>query len=135
MYRVGSFSRNLRSELKKSRKIYFYDNGIRNALIANFNQLEQRQDVGALWENFVFSERMKYLNYHQKWVNTWYWRTKEQKEIDCIEESDGELTAYEFKWHSEARFKKPKLFLESYPESKFKIIHKENIEDFLLPEL
>jgi len=133
VYRVGSFSRNLRSELKKSRKIYFYDNGIRNALIANFNQLEQRQDVGALWENFVFSERMKYLKYQQKWMNTWYWRTKEQKEIDCIEESDGQLTAYEFKWNPNAKYKTPKLFLETYPQSEFKIIHRDNIEDFLAP--
>lgn len=134
VYRIGSFSRNLRSELKKSRKIYFYDNGIRNALIANFNQLELRQDVGALWENFVFSERMKYLQYQQKWTNTWYWRTKEQKEIDCIEERDGKLTAYEFKWNPEAKYKKPKLFLETYPQSEFKIIHKNNVEDFLIDE-
>lgn len=132
VYRIGSFSRNLRSELKKSRKIYFYDNGIRNALIANFNQLELRQDVGALWENFVFSERMKYQQYKQKWTNTWYWRTKEQKEIDCIEESDGKLTAFEFKWNPEAKYKKPKLFLETYPQSEFKIIHKNNVEDFLM---
>lgn len=132
VYRVGSFSRNLRSELKKSRKIYFYDNGIRNALIANFNQLELRQDIGALWENFVFSERMKYLHYQQKWTNTWYWRTKEQKEIDCIEESDGQITAFEFKWQPNAKFKAPKLFLENYPNSLFKVIHRDNIEDFLL---
>ncbi len=134
VYRIGSFSRNLRSELKKSRKIYFYDNGIRNALIANFNQLELRQDVGALWENFVFSERMKYLQYQQKWTNTWYWRTKEQKEIDCIEERDGKLTAFEFKWNPEAKYKKPKLFLETYPQSEFKIIHNNNVEDFLMNE-
>jgi len=134
VFRIGSFSRNLRSELKKSRKIYFYDNGIRNALIANFNQLELRQDVGALWENFVFSERMKYLQYQQKWTNTWYWRTKEQKEIDCIEESDGKLTAYEFKWNPEAKYKTPKLFLETYPQSEFKIIHKNNVEDFLIDD-
>ncbi|MDP3358334.1 MAG: ATP-binding protein [Lutibacter sp.] len=132
VYRLGSFSRNLRSELKKSRKIYFYDNGIRNALIANFNQLELRQDIGALWENFVFSERMKYLHYQQKWTNTWYWRTKEQKEIDCIEESDGQITAFEFKWQPNAKFKAPKLFLENYPNSLFKVIHRDNIEDFLL---
>ena len=132
IFRIGSFSRNLRSELKKSRKIYFYDNGIRNALIANFNQLEMRQDVGALWENFVFSERMKYIQYHQKWINTWYWRTKEQKEIDCIEETDGQLFGYEFKWQSNARVRAPKLFLNTYPQSQFKIIHKDNIEEFLL---
>ena len=132
VFRLGSFSRNLRSELKRSRKIYFYDNGIRNALIANFNQVELRQDVGALWENFVISERMKTLHYKQKWVNSWYWRTKEQKEIDCIEEQNGQLTAYEFKWNPKAKTKIPKLFLETYKASQFQIIHRENIEDFLL---
>jgi predicted AAA+ superfamily ATPase len=132
VFRLGSFSRNLRSELKRSRKIYFYDNGIRNALIANFNQVELRQDVGALWENFVISERMKTLHYEQKWVNSWYWRTKEQKEIDCIEEQNGKLTAYELKWNPKAKTKIPKLFLETYKGSQFQIIHRENIEDFLL---
>lgn len=132
IFRVGSFSRNLRSELKKSRKIYFYDNGIRNALIANFNQVELRQDVGALWENFIFAERMKHLHYINQWTNTWYWRTKEQKEIDCVEERDGQLTCYEFKWNPVAKYKAPKLFLDSYPGSQFKIIHKENLEEFLM---
>jgi predicted AAA+ superfamily ATPase len=101
-------------------------------LIANFNQVELRQDVGALWENFVISERMKTLHYKQKWVNSWYWRTKEQKEIDCIEEQNGKLTAYEFKWNPKAKTKIPKLFLEIYKGSQFQIIHRENIEDFLL---
>lgn len=132
IFRVGTFNRNLRSELKNSRKIYFYDNGIRNALIANFNQVELRQDIGGLWENFIFSERMKFLHYKQKWVKTWYWRTKEQKEIDCIEEADGQISAYEFKWNPKAKSKRPKLFLETYPESKFTMIHRDNIEEFLL---
>ena len=132
VFRLGSFSRNLRSELKKSRKIYFYDNGIRNALIANFNQVELRTDVGALWENFMVSERMKYLQYSQQWVNSWYWRTKEQKEIDYIEEQDGVLTAFEFKWNPDAKHKMPTLFLETYTGSEFKIIHRDNFEDFLM---
>ncbi len=132
IFRLGSFSRNLRNELKSSRKIYFYDNGIRNALIANFNQVELRADVGALWENFVLSERMKFLHYSQGWVNSWYWRTKEQKEIDYIEESDGELTAYEFKWNPQAKYKVPKLFLTSYVGSTFQVVHRDNFEDFLL---
>ena len=132
VFRLGSFSRNLRSELKKSRKIYFYDNGIRNALIANFNQIESRTDVGALWENFIVSERIKYNQYYQNWSNYWYWRTKEQKEIDYIEEQDGVLTAYEFKWNPAAKHKMPKLFLESYTGSEFKIIHRDNLEEFLL---
>ena len=87
VFRLGSFSRNLRSELKKSRKIYFYDNGIRNAVIAHFGQLEGRLDVGALWENFIIAERKKFLEHHQHWVNNWYWRTRDQAEIDYLEEA------------------------------------------------
>ncbi len=132
IFRLGSFSRNLRSELKKSRKIYFYDNGIRNALLANFSQVELRTDVGTLWENFMVSERMKYLQYSQQWVNSWYWRTKEQKEIDYIEEQDGVLTAFEFKWNPDTKHKMPKLFLETYARTEFRIIHRDNFEDFLM---
>lgn len=132
IFRLGSFSRNLRNELKSSKKIYFYDNGIRNAIISNFNQIESRQDVGALWENFIISERIKYLNYSNSWVNYWYWRTKDQKEIDFIEESDGKIMAYEFKWNSNSKVKNPKLFLNTYQESTFKVIHKENFEEFLM---
>ena len=132
VFRLGSFSRNLRSELKKSRKIYFYDNGIRNALIANFNQLETRQDVGALWENFLMAERKKYLEYHQQWTNIWYWRTKEQAEIDYVEEEGGKLNVYEMKWNEKAKHKVPRLFLDTYLGSVFKVIHPGNVEEFLL---
>ena len=131
IFRLGSFSRNLRNELKNSKKIFFYDNGIRNALIANFSPAETRTDIGALWENFLISERVKALHYSNKWSNYWYWRTKEQKEIDYIEESDGHITAYEFKWSPDAKFKVPKLFLGTY-NSDFKVIHRDNFEDFLL---
>jgi predicted AAA+ superfamily ATPase len=132
VFRLGSFSRNLRSELKKSRKIYFYDNGIRNALIANFNHLESRQDVGALWENYLMAERKKYLEYHQQWTNVWYWRTTEQVEIDYIEEEGGKMIAFEMKWNEKAKHKVPRLFLNTYPESVFKVIHPGNVEEFLL---
>ncbi|MFX5793467.1 DUF4143 domain-containing protein, partial [Acinetobacter baumannii] len=84
MFRVTSFSRNLRNELKKSKKIYFFDNGIRNALIANFSTVEQRNDMGALWENFLVAERIKYNHYNQLWSNCWFWRTTEQQEVDWI---------------------------------------------------
>jgi len=131
VFRLGSFSRNLRTELKKSRKIYFYDNGIRNAILANFNQIENRADSGALWENFLVSERIKYLEYNQKWVNYWYWRTKEQQEIDFIEESDGQLTAYEFKWNPKAKVKIPSSFHHTYPDAQFKVIDRDNFENFL----
>ena len=132
IFRLGAFSRNLRSELKKSRKIYFYDNGIRNALIANFNIMESRLDIGALWENFLMSERKKMLEYNQKWTNSWYWRTKEQAEIDYVEEEDGILKSYEFKWNMHAKHKVPKLFLNTYSGASFQVVHPENVEEFLI---
>lgn len=135
VFRLSSFSRNLRNELKNSKKIYFYDNGIRNALIANFSQVETRTDVGALWENFLISERIKFLHYSNAWTNYWFWRTKEQKEIDFIEESDGLIKAYEFKWNPDAKYKKPSLFLDNYTGSSFEVIHRDNVETFLLPDL
>jgi len=132
IFRLSSFSRNLRNELKKSRKIYFYDNGIRNGLIANFNQPENRADIGALWENFIISERIKHLNYSGQWVNYWYWRTKDQKEIDFIEESDGMIHAFEFKWNPTSKAKPSKSFLDAYPNNTFQVIHPDNFEHFLL---
>lgn len=134
VFRLSSFSRNLRNELKNSKKIYFYDNGIRNALIANFSQIETRTDVGALWENFLISERIKYLQYERMWTHYWFWRTKEQKEIDFIEEADGNIKAYEFKWNPEAKYKTPILFLNNYEGSTFEVIHRDNVETFLLPD-
>ncbi|MCF6212550.1 MAG: ATP-binding protein [Flavobacteriaceae bacterium] len=134
VFRLGSFSRNLRNELKSSKKIYFYDNGIRNALIANFNQVEMRPDVGALWENFLVSERMKYIKYSQKWVNNWFWRTKQQQEIDYLEESDGVLSAYEFKWQPKSKIKGAKTFSKAYPKACLKIIHIDNFEPFLMED-
>ena len=132
VFKLNSFSRNLRNELKNSKKIYFYDNGIRNAVISNLNQIETRQDIGALWENFIISERIKYLNYSGSWSNYWYWRTKDQKEIDFIEESGGKIAAYEFKWNSSSKVRLPKQFLRTYTDSSFNIIHHDNFEGFLL---
>ena len=134
IFRLSSFSRNLRNELKSSKKIYFYDNGIRNALIANFNQIEMRTDVGALWENFLVSERMKYIAYSHKWVNKWFWRTKQQQEIDYLEESDGCLYAYEFKWQAKTKYRVPITFKKNYPLATIKIIHHLNFESFLIDE-
>lgn len=133
IFHLGSFSRNLRNELKFSKKYYFYDNGIRNALIANFNQPELRTDIGALWENFMVSERQKYLIYNVKWVNSWFWRTKEQKEIDYIEEEDGRISAFEFKWNPDQKVKQPGSYKTAYPESNFSVIHRDNFESFILP--
>ena len=131
IYRLGSFSRNLRNELKSSRKIYFYDNGIRNALIASFQPLELRQDIGVLWENWILSERMKYLRYHQHWANTYFWRTTQQQEIDYIEEKDGTLEAYEFKWNPKRKTNFPKTFTAEYQPMVSKLITPENFEQFI----
>jgi predicted AAA+ superfamily ATPase len=131
IFRLPSFSRNLRNELKSSRKIYFYDNGIRNSIIANLNPIENRTDIGALWENFLVSERMKYNNYHQHWKNSYFWRTKEQKEIDLIEEYDGKLHAFEFKWNSRKKTKLSESFLKAYPGTELNIISNDNVECFV----
>jgi len=131
IFRLGSFSRNLRTELKKSRKIYFYDNGIRNALIANFSQIENRSDMGALWENFLIAERLKTLSYNQVWANQWFWRNKEQQEIDYIEECDGKLSAFEFKFSAKVKAKLPNTFKLGYPDASFEVIDRDNFELFL----
>jgi predicted AAA+ superfamily ATPase len=132
VFRLQSFSRNLRNELKKSRKIYFYDNGIRNALIANFSTLALRQDTGALWENYLVSERKKYLGYNNIWANTYFWRTHAQQEIDYLEERDGILYAFEFKWNRGKNPAIPKTFTDAYPSNRFMVITPENYADFLL---
>lgn len=115
IFRLNGFNRNLRTELKKSKKIYFYDNGVRNAIIRNFAPLSLRQDVGALWENFLISERVKYNQYFGKYVNSYFWRTTQQQEIDYIEESDGSFSLFEFKWNpNKSNTKFPTTFSETY---------------------
>lgn len=134
IFRLGSFARNLRNELKASRKIYFYDNGIRNAVLANFSILESRtnEEMGTLWENFIISERLKRNAYSGSYCNYWFWRTQQQKEIDYIEEEDGQISTYEFKWNPAAKYKYPQQFVDAYPGSTFQVISRANIEDFLL---
>ncbi|MEE9348876.1 MAG: ATP-binding protein [Flavobacteriaceae bacterium] len=131
IYRLPSFSRNLRNELKQSRKIYFYDNGIRNSLIGNYNNIELRNDVGYLWENFIITERMKFIHYHKIYCNRYFWRTHAQQEIDYIEERDGNLFAYEFKWNTHKKVKIPNSFLKAYPNAITKIITPENYHEFI----
>jgi len=131
IFRLGAFSRNLRNELKKSRKIYFYDNGIRNALIANLNPVEIRDDVGKLWENFLISERIKIEQYSDRWVNRYFWRTHQQQEIDYIEEYGGRLYAYEFKWSAHRKYRFPKTFINAYPNSEVTVITPENYLEFI----
>ena len=133
IFRLGSFSRNLRNELKNSRKIYFWDLGIRNAVIGNFSNVENRADVGALWENYVISERMKKNIYSDAFTNFWFWRTQQQKEIDLIEEEDGKMHAYEFKWNpKKANVKVPDSFAKAYPDATFEVITNENVEEFIM---
>lgn len=132
LFRLNAFSRNIRNELKKSRKIYFYDNGIRNAILANFTPIELRSDVGSLWENFLISERIKKLNYTHFYGYKYFWRTTQQQEIDYLEEIDGNISAYEFKWNTKKTFKMPKTFVNNYPDAKTFIITPENFEDFLM---
>lgn len=131
IFRLPSLSRNMRNELKHSRKIYFYDNGIRNALVSNFSPIETRGDAGALWENFIISERIKHAEYSDIWSNRYFWRTKEQKEIDYVEERDGNLFAYEFKINARKKAKMPIAFSNNYPNSSFLEVTPENIEDFI----
>jgi len=132
VYSIHSFSRNLRNELKKSRKIYFWDNGIRNSLIRNFNSLSLRNDTGALWENFLVTERLKSLHYSKVSSGCYFWRTAGQQEIDYIEESGGIIHGYEFKWSDRSKTRIPKSFILAYPNSKVEIITKKNFTDFLV---
>jgi predicted AAA+ superfamily ATPase len=133
VFRLGAFSRNLRHELKKTRKIYFYDNGIRNAIIKYFNPVGLRDDIGALWENFLVSERIKRMANRGLSVNSYFWRTAQQQEIDYLEECDGKLFAWEFKWNNaKARF--PKTFTNAYPHCETKIITPDNLDCFLLDD-
>lgn len=116
VFRLSAFSRNLRTELKKSKKIYFYDNGIRNAVLQNFAPLALRADVGALWENFFISERMKANHYQGRYVKSYFWRTTQQQEIDYVEEEDGAFTAFEMKWNpKKASTSLPSAFMKAYP--------------------
>lgn len=132
IFRLPAFSRNLRKELKRSRKIFFYDNGIRNALIADFRLSELRTDIGALWENFLISERMKYTNYKGIWTNHFFWRTQDQQEIDYLEERDGTLFAYEFKWNDRKKPSLSKTFSKAYPQHEFRVINPTNFEEFIM---
>ena len=131
IFRLPSLSRNVRNEIRKGKKIYFYDNGIRNAIIKNFNPLALRQDVGALWENFLIAERLKHNAYQDHFYNAYFWRTTAQQEIDYIEESGGSLKAFEFKWNPKKKGRFPKTFLDAYPDSKINVINQENFEAFV----
>jgi hypothetical protein len=134
IFRLQALSRNVRNELKRSRKIYFYDNGIRNILINNFSPLALRNDKGALWENYLVSEKMKWNHYHHYYCNRYFWRTTQQQEIDYLEEQNGTLHAYEFKYADNKRARLPITFIKAYPDHTFKMISKENYIDFVSGE-
>jgi len=132
VFRLGAFKRNLRNEIKKNRKIYFYDNGVRNAVIGQFQHFQIRNDKGALWENFLVSERLKWLSYNHIYANTYFWRTTQQQEIDYIEERNGKISAYEFKLNSKKNFKFSTTFTKEY-NSDNKLINRDNFRDFVAP--
>jgi predicted AAA+ superfamily ATPase len=129
---LRGFRRNLRIELTKKAKYYFFDTGIRNALIANFNSFDLRNDIGMLWENFLFIERLKKQQYHSIYANNYFWRTWSQKEIDFIEERDGKLYGFEFKWNVKKKVKVPKEWIGNYPESEFSVITPDNFLDIVI---
>jgi uncharacterized protein len=130
IYRLNGFSRNLRKEVVKNSKWYFYDNGIRNAIIANFNSLNLREDKGILWENYMISERIKHHSYSGVISNRYFWRTYDRQEIDLVEESNGKLFAYEFKW-KDMKAKVPAAWEKAYPESSFEVITNTNYSEWL----
>jgi len=132
VFRLPSFSRNLRNELRKSYKIYFYDNGLRNAVINQFNPLQLRNDTGQLWENWFISERLKYLNNTERNTSRFFWRTLAQQEVDYIEETNGQIEAFECKWNPKAKGNVSRAFKNAYPEATTNLVHAENAVDFLL---
>ena len=132
VFRLNGLSRNLRNELKKSKKIFFFDNGIRNALIHNFNPLDLRDDAGALWENFCIAERIKHNHYNGRYVNQYFWRTSEKQEIDYVEECDGQMSAFEMKSNpNKANVTLPSAFLNAYPVKEASVITPDNYIDWL----
>lgn len=131
IFKISGFSRNLRKEISKNPRYYFYDNGVRNALINNFNPLSIRDDVGMLWENYVIIERLKKQEYLGVFSNNYFWRTYDQKEIDWIEDRDGKLFGYEIKWAKDKK-RPPKEWLETYKNAEYKVINRDNYLEFIL---
>ena len=134
IFRLPSFARNLRNELKFDKKIYFWDMGIRNSIIGNFTPVEMRdpKEVGHMWENYLVAERLKKLEYDRSFTAKYFWRTSGKKEIDFIEEKDGAISAYEFKWNPEEKVLYPKAFMQGYPDADFNVITPANVHEFLL---
>lgn len=131
LHQVSGFSRNLRKEITKSSKWYFYDNGLRNILIANMNPIELRDDIGKLWENYSISERIKYQMYNRVIVNNYFWRTYDRQEVDWVEEREGKLFGYELKWNPSKQPKAPKAWTESYKNNTFTVINRDNFANWI----
>jgi hypothetical protein len=131
VFRLNSFSRNQRNEIKNNRKIYFFDNGVRNMILNNLNPIDFRTDKGALWENFLISERLKLQGYYQQYTSNYFWRTVQKQEIDFIEERDGKIYAYEFKWNSRGKNKIPSSFLREY-NANGQVIDLQNFREFVM---
>lgn len=131
IFRLSSFSRNLRNEIKKNNKIYFYDNGVRNAIMGQLQAFSVRQDKGALWENFLISERRKYLDYNNMYAKSYFWRTTQQQEIDYIEEKNSRIYAYEMKWNPRKKVKFSSTFTSQY-NAECKVVNSENFRDFVM---
>lgn len=134
IFRLGGYSNNLRKEITKSQKWYFFDTGVRNTIIANLNPISLRNDIGQIWENYVISERVKRQSYNKILSNNFFWRTYDKQEIDWLEERDGNLFAYEIKWSDRKKPKKPAAFAKAYPDSKFKVITPQNYHDFIFAD-
>ena len=135
LFHLHSFSRNVRSELKKSRKIYFYDNGVRNAILGDYKPLDLRTDTGALWENYIISERIKHNSYNAFYGKSYFWRTQQQQEVDYIEDYDGVLHAYEFKWSTTKQPRLTETFAKNYPDHTFAVVSPDNYQDFVCGRL
>lgn len=132
LFSLPSFSRNLRNEISRGKKIYFFDTGIRNSLLQNFSIPVNRTDIGPLWENFCIIERIKFNQASGRKVNLYFWRTYQQKEIDLLEESEGRFEAFEIKWSGRLKIKPPSDFLKTYPDTNFNLINRENYQSYLL---
>ncbi|WP_282016993.1 ATP-binding protein [Salegentibacter mishustinae] len=130
IFKLPSFSKNLRNEIKTNQKIFFYDTGVRNMIIGDLSPMDDRQDKGNLWENFLIAERLKFLAYNNSLSKGYFWRTVQQQEIDYVEEGEGKLKGFEIKWNPKNKVKIPKTFLEAY-NSEVNIINKDNFRDFL----
>jgi predicted AAA+ superfamily ATPase len=131
IFKLGSFSRNLRNEIKTNRKIYFYDNGVRNMILGNFTQLDLRPDKGALWENFLVSERLKQNTYKNTLARPYFWRTKQQQEVDFVEEKQGVIVGFEFKWKADKKARLPRTFTQEY-NAESNVIDRSNFRDFVV---